>query len=230
MTNFDWWCDDARQVGLDFADAAQVASYDARQGGSAERDAALLRRLGLAAGMSLADIGCGTGILVCEAAGLGAQALGIDVSAAMLEAARARAARLGRSRARFLRAGFLSFEVPEASFDLITTKNALHHLPDFWKAMAMTRLYAALKPGGRLYIRDVIFNEPPHRLAAAAEAWVGWMAANTGYARAEAAGHVRDEHSTFGWVIERLLTDTGFRLIERTHDGVYGEFLAERPD
>ena len=33
----DWWYDDARQVGVDFADAQQVSTYDARQGGSSEK-------------------------------------------------------------------------------------------------------------------------------------------------------------------------------------------------
>ena len=32
---YDWWYDDARQVGLDFEDEQEVATYDARQGGSA---------------------------------------------------------------------------------------------------------------------------------------------------------------------------------------------------
>jgi len=110
-------------------------------------------------------------------------AVGIDVSATMLGVAKARAARLGCKNLTFQHAGFLTFEVPNGTFDLITTKNALHHLPDFWKALAFARLHAALKTGGKLYIRDVIFNEPPHRLAEAAEAWIHWMAMNTGYTR-----------------------------------------------
>lgn len=228
MTPYDWWYDDRRQVGLDFEDADEVATYDARQGGSAEADRALLQRLGLSPDMTLADIGCGTGILVCEAARACRAAVGIDVSAAMLAVARGRAADLGCANLTFQQAGYLSFEAADQTFDLITTKNALHHLPDFWKAMALARLHAALKPGGRLYIRDVMFTEPPHRLAAAVETWIDWLGTNTGYSRAEAAGHVREEHSTFAWVIERMLADCGFRVVEHRQDGVYGQFIAER--
>ena len=101
-------------------------------------------------------------------------------------------------------------------------------MPDFWKALAFTRLHAALRTRGKLHIKDVIFNDPPHRLTEAAEAWIDWMATNTGYTREDAACHVRREHSTFGWVIERLLTGCAFRIVERTHEGVYGTFLAER--
>lgn len=228
MTFPDWWYDDARQVGLDFEDEAQVATYDARQGGSAERDRRLLARLGLSPGMAMADIGCGTGILVCEAARICRNAVGIDVSGAMLAAATARAGDLLGQGLSFQRAGFLSFEAADRTFDLITSKNTLHHLPDFWKALAFARIHAALRPGGRFYLRDVMFDAPPHRLAETVEAWIGWLEANTGYSREEGASHVREEHSTFAWVIERLLVDSGFRIVERTQDGVYGEFLAER--
>lgn len=228
MTFPDWWYDDRRQVGLDFEDEAQVATYDVRQGGSAERDRRLLKRLGLSPDMAMADIGCGTGLLVCEAARMCRRAVGIDVSVAMLAAAKARADDLGCEGLSFQRAGFLSFETADEAFDLITTKNALHHLPDFWKAMAFTRIHAALKPGGRLYIRDVMFDALPPRLAETVEAWITWLEANTGYSREEGASHVREEHSTFAWVIERLLIDSGFRIVEHTQDGVYGEFVAER--
>lgn len=227
MTSYDWWYDDRRQVGLDFADEAQVATYDARQGGSAQRDNALLRRLGVTAGMDVADIGCGTGILICEAAGMCRSATGVDVSPAMLAAARARADALGRDNLTFQQAGFLSFEASENAFDLITTQNALHHLPDFWKALAIARIHAALKPHGRLYIRDVMFDAPPGRLAAVAEDWITWLAANSGYMREDGVTHVRDEYSTFSWAIDRMLRDAGFRVLEHTQDGVYGTFLAE---
>lgn len=227
MQQYDWWYDDARQVGLDFEDEREVATYDARQGGSAERDRALLAQLGLKPHMTMADIGCGTGILVREAAQMCRGAMGIDVSATMLAAARARGAELDNLS--FQRAGFLSFEAAEQSFDLITAKNALHHLPDFWKAMAFVRIFAALKPGGRFYLRDVMFDVPGQQLAASAEGWIVWLTQNTGYSRAEGAAHIREEYSTFAWAIERMLSDCGFRVVEHVQDGVYGTFVAERP-
>ena len=170
---YDWWYDDARQVGLDFEDEHEVATYDARQGGSAERDRALLAELGLKPHMAMADIGCGTGILARESAGMCRSVVAIDVSAAMLAAAEARADGLGNLR--FQRAGFLSFEADAQSLDLVTAKNALHHLPDFWKAIALARIFAALRPGGRLYLRDVMFAVPPGELARAAEDWIVWL-------------------------------------------------------
>lgn len=226
MTQPDWWYDDLRQVGLDFEDAAEVATYDIRQNGSAAADRALIEWLGVTRETAMADIGCGTGLLACEAARLARSVRAIDVSGPMLASARKRATDLGLANIVFERAGFLSF-AGSGDLDLITTKNALHHLPDLWKAVALTRMRDALRPGGRIYIADVAFNVPPDALPLAVESWIGWMGRETGYSRQEVAGHVRDEHSTFGWVIARMITEAGFRLLQETHDGVYATYLAE---
>jgi SAM-dependent methyltransferase len=226
MTQPDWWYDDLKQVGLDFEDDAEVATYDTRQGGSLEADRALLAGLGVDRDTAVADIGCGTGLLACAAAQMARSVRAIDISAPMLAAARARAANLGLHNIAFERAGFLSFAA-SGDLDLIVSKNALHHLPDLWKAVALTRMRDALRPGGRIYIRDVVFPGPPDALARTVESWIGWMTRETGYSRAEVATHVRDEHSTFGWILARMIDEAGFRRLRETHDGVYAAYLAE---
>ncbi len=226
----DWHYDDLRQVGLDFEDAAEVATYDARQSGSLEEDRALLSELGLAPEHVLADIGCGTGLLAAAAAGLCARVHAIDVSAEMLKATAARSRDLGLGNIETQRAGFLSFDVRPSSLDLVTTKFALHHLPDLWKGVALARIREALKPGATLFIRDVVFNCRPDTLAEVATGWIDWMAANTGYARSETATHIREEHSTYGSIMERLIEETGLRLVSvRYAQPVYADFLAVRP-
>ena len=226
MTQPDWWYDDLRQVGLDFEDEGQVATYDARQGGDAAADRALLSGLGVTRDTALADIGCGTGILACAAAGMARSVRAIDVSGAMLRTAQARARDQGLSNIVFERGGFLTFPA-SGDLDLIVTKNALHHLPDMWKAVALTRMRDALKPGGRLYVRDVVFNCPPDAIPRTVESWIGWMTRETGYSREDVACHVREEHTTFGWILARMITEAGFRLVSRVHDGVYGTYVAE---
>jgi ubiquinone/menaquinone biosynthesis C-methylase UbiE len=226
MTQPDWWYDDLKQVGLDFEDPSEVETYNARQGGSAAADHALLRRLGVTRDTAMADIGCGTGLLACEGAGLARSVRAIDVSESMLSVARTRARDRGVANIAFERASFLTF-VASGDLDLIVTKAALHHLPDMWKAVALTRMRDALKPGGRIYIRDVAFNGPPDALPLAVESWIGWMTRETGYTRQDVATHVREEHSTFAWIITRMIQDAGFRLLEQTHEGVYATWWAE---
>jgi 2-polyprenyl-3-methyl-5-hydroxy-6-metoxy-1,4-benzoquinol methylase len=229
MTRPDWWYDDRIQVGLDFEDEAQVATYDQRQGATSERDAALLVRLGVGPGTVMADIGCGTGLLACEAARLGAAVHAVDASAPMLRAAQARARDQGLTLAAH-HASFLTVELGEARFDLITTKYALHHLPDFWKALALRRLWSALKPGGKLYVEDVVFDAPPERLPGVVEDWIAWLSRPGSYTREDGACHVREEHSTFAWILKGLIADAGFvDIVQVEQTAAYGTYLATRP-
>jgi putative AdoMet-dependent methyltransferase len=47
----------------------------------------------------------------------------------------------------------------EQPVDAIVTTFAFHHLPDFWKGIALKRLNRMLKEGGQLYIHDVLIEE-----------------------------------------------------------------------
>src|SRR4030088_1854288 len=76
----DWYYNERRQIGLDSA----VASICDRHDDSASRARAALTMLGVQRGWRMADIGCGNGILACEAAQLGAEVDAIDISPAML--------------------------------------------------------------------------------------------------------------------------------------------------
>lgn len=230
MERPDWYYDDLKQVGTDFADQAQVATYDERQSNDTEKDRALLATLGLAASHNFADMGCGTGLLVCEAAKLCRGAEAIDVSLPMLAATRRRAEGSGLTNITTQHAGFLSFTVPDASIDVMTTKFALHHLPDQWKGVALDRMANSLKLGGKLFIRDVVFSCTSSELPLTAEAWIDWMLANTGYDRATVACHLRDEHSTYGWIMEGLIKQAGLQIVSANYsDGVYADYLAIRP-
>src|ERR1700737_699215 len=76
----DWYYNERRQIGLDSA----VASIYDRDDDSALRARAALTMLGVQRGWRLADIGCGNGILACEAALMGAEGEAIDISRALL--------------------------------------------------------------------------------------------------------------------------------------------------
>ncbi len=225
----DWYYDDRRQVGLDFEDNDQVAAYDARQGTDSSADRATLERLALPPGALLIDIGCGTGNLVRCAAEAGHIAQGYDVSPAMLEFARARARSL--ENASFHLGGFLTLQAEPDSVDAITSSYALHHLSDFWKQLALLRLHALLKPGGRLLLRDVVFAFPAEEIESGVEGWIAQMSRSDGqgFSRADFAIHVREEHSTFTWILEGLLERAGFRLLEnRDSSAAYFDRLYER--
>ncbi|MBL8327652.1 MAG: methyltransferase domain-containing protein [Rubrivivax sp.] len=226
----DWYPDDGRQVGVDFASPAQVARYDASQRSTDAAAATLLDELGLRPGQAMADFGCGTGVLVCQAALKGCTAHAVDISAAMLQATLERARALGATGVVPQQAGFLGFQLPAASLDLATTQYALHHLDDVWKGVALQRLHAVLKPGGTLLLRDVVYSCEPAALKATLDDWLQWMQAERGYSRDENLTHVRDEHSTFDWILQGLIERAGFRIEQARHArGVYATYFCRRP-
>jgi ubiquinone/menaquinone biosynthesis C-methylase UbiE len=225
----DWYYNDRRHVGLDFSAEAQVATYDRRQGDHPDRARAALKSLGVRPGWAVADIGCGTGSMACEAADMGATVHAIDISPAMLSMAEIRARDLGVSLIT-QSAGFLSFTYEPGSFDLVISEYALHRLPDFWKAVALARVFNALKPGGMLFLRDVVFTCKPDGTERGVEQWNDFLLKNHSYSRDEFAMHVRDEHPTFGWVIEGLIREAGFTLEAADYVApVYGTYRARKP-
>lgn len=74
----------------------------------------------------------------------------VDVSEVMIQQAVRKAQSAKISNIAFIHAGFLSYEHQEEPADIVLTRVALHHLPDFWKQVALLRMNAMLKMGGML--------------------------------------------------------------------------------
>jgi len=221
----DWYYNQRRHIGLDNA----VASIYDRHDDSDIRARAALTTLGVTRGWRVADIGCGNGVLACEAALLGAEVDAIDISPAMLALA-AIYARDRKARVRTQSAGLLSFAYAPNSYDLIVSEFTLHHLPDFWKAVALSRIFAALKPGGHFYLRDIVFVSMPDGTERDVLEWADFNIKNHDFSRDSVVTHMRDEYSTFGWVIERMLTETGFTLVSSDyHAPMHATYLLRKP-
>src|SRR5690242_8009914 len=214
MPSPDWYYDELRQVGVDFADAAAVAAYDRNQGRDPEEDRRLVAALGIGPADLLIDVGCGTGQFVREAAKAARAVIALDVSPAMLDYARGRAAAAGLGNIDFRHGGFLSYRHEGAPADIVTSKFALHHLPDFWKAVALSRIHGWLRPGGTFFLRDVVFSFGASDCARGVEDWIARVAQpeGEGFTRADFATHVREEHSSFRWILEGLIERAGFRI------------------
>jgi cyclopropane-fatty-acyl-phospholipid synthase len=105
------------------------------------------RKLGLAAGERLLDVGCGWGALV-EHASLryGARALGITVSANQLAAARARATRAG---AEVAEADYRTLR-PTRPFDKVASVGMMEHVGRRRLGAYFRAIHRVLRPGGLL--------------------------------------------------------------------------------
>jgi len=99
------------------------------------------------------DVGCGTGVLTCVAAQQAAEAVGIDAAPAMIEVARAKAARQGL-RMDFRTALIEALPFPEADFDVAFSTLMIHHLPPEVKRTGLREVLRVLKPGGRFLVAD----------------------------------------------------------------------------
>jgi len=116
--------------------------------------------------------------------------------------------------------GFLSYS-PAAAVDGVFTRHALHQLPDFWKAIALSRIAAMLKPGGVLRLRDLVYDFRPDEAAGVFDGWLAAAATDpaAGYTAADYAEHIRTEHSTFRWLLEPMITAAGFAITEVSYRG-----------
>jgi SAM-dependent methyltransferase len=167
-----WWLDERAHAGEEHLDPAYVAGYDRKAGTDPAEDLELLRGLGMGAGSTLVDLGAGTGVLSLAAARFCGRVVAVDVSPAMLAALRARAERLRLTNLELVPGGFLSYEHRGPAADFVYSRNALHHLPDFWKGIALQRVAAMLRPGGVLRLRDLVFACDPAEAEPVIEAWL----------------------------------------------------------
>jgi 2-polyprenyl-3-methyl-5-hydroxy-6-metoxy-1,4-benzoquinol methylase len=221
----DWFYNQRGRIGLDTA----VASIYDQNDDSDLRARGALNMLGVKPGWRIADIGCGNGVLATEAALMGAEVDAIDISPAMLALAQVYA-RDRKAPIRTQSAGLLSFAYQPNSYDLIVSEFTLHHLPDFWKAVAMARIFRALKPGANFYLRDIVYASMPDGTDRDVIGWADFNIKNHEFERDCVVTHMRDEHSTFGWVMERMLAEVGFTLVSADyHAPLHGTYLLRKP-
>jgi putative AdoMet-dependent methyltransferase len=226
-----WYFDESKMAGVDFEDAVQVEAFDLKQPSSTpEKEQALVSRLGISSGQTVIDLGAGTGTFAIQAASTGASIHAVDISQAMLSYAQTKAQKAGAMNIQFHQAGFLTYEHRDRLADIVVTKAALHILPDFWKMVAFLRIASMLKPGGRFFLRDAIFSFPPAKYETEVQAWIDRAAKpeGQGWTKQDYEMHVREEHSTFAWIVEGMLKQAGFHLAEVNYvSPVLAEYLCE---
>jgi SAM-dependent methyltransferase len=227
-----WMIDELAHAGPEHLDPSFVSGYDRKQGQpDPAEDLAVLLGHGLDRTATLVDLGAGTGQLAIAAAPHLGRVVAVDVSAPMLARLSFRAADAGLSNVECVQAGFLSYRHGGPPAQAVFTRNSLHHLPDFWKALALERIARLLPPGGLLRLRDLIFDLPPTQAEAVLDQWLDAAAEepSRGYTRADLADHLRTEFSTFRWLLEPMLDRAGFEVLDaRFHGSVYGAYTCVR--
>ena len=226
----EWYYDEFKHVGADYNDLAEVKNYDKKMQKIRDikkENAEILSLIKLEKDHRLLEVGCGTGEFSIAAAKKCKEVVALDISKKMLEYAGEKAYEAGINNIRFVNSGFLSFDNKEEPFDAIVTSLVMHHLPDFWKTIALKRAYNFLKDDGLLYIFDVIFSFGLNEYEDSLNDWVDSMPEDKITGRVKS--HIKDEFSTTSFIMECILEEAGFTIEEKKFNGgVYASYLCRK--
>ena len=214
-----WFPDELAHAGDEHLDPEYVLGYDRKAGVDLTEDVALLCDLGLNETHTLVDLGAGTGTLALAAAPLCRRVVVVDVSRAMLTILKEKTGRLGLKNVECVQGGFLTYEHRGEPADFVYSRNSLHHLPDFFKALALERIASILRSGGALRLHDLLFSFDPGEAEHVIEAWLASAVEEPerGWTRPEIEKDIREEHITFSWLLEPMLERAGFAIQDVRH-------------
>ena len=129
-------------------------------------------------GELVVDLGSGGGLdvfLASKMVGPKGRAIGIDMTPAMIERARANAKAGGYTNVEFYQSTIDKITLPDASVDCVISNCVLNLAPD--KPAVFREIARVLKPGGRMALSDIALKrELPEAVAKSVAAYVGCIA------------------------------------------------------
>lgn len=168
---------------------------------------------------SILDLGCGTGNLTAMALNYfpNAQIHALDISGEILDECRVRFA--GQDNVHYHQQDFSNLAFANASFDLIISGIAIHHIPDTEKTKLYTKINSLLKPGGifcfadqtsgattEIYHKHITrWKDEAFKLGSTQQNWDMWMQHQ----------HAHDHHSPTVWHLDEL-RKANFKLVDVT--------------
>jgi SAM-dependent methyltransferase len=147
----------------------------------------------LGPGVTVLELGCGTGYFTRALARSGADIVAIDVSPDLLKIARANCS---APNVRYEIQNAYEMSYSDAVFDFIVGSSVLHHLEI---EAALREIYRVLKPGGTICFTEPNMLNPQ----IAIQKNVPWVKRKL--------GDSPDETAFFRWPLRRLLEETGYR-------------------
>ena len=146
------------------------------------------------AGLSILDLGCGTGRFAAPLAlRLCAKVIGLDSAASMLAVA---AQTLGDSGAALVRGAAEALPLTDGSFDVLFLSMILHHIRS--SPSAIGEIWRVLKPGGKLLVRTASIETMGSYL------WASFFpaAARVEASRVLSRAAIRNLLSTHGFILD----------------------------
>jgi SAM-dependent methyltransferase len=161
-------------------------------------------------GEIVVDLGCGAGMdsfLAARAVGPQGRVIGIDMTDAMLEKARANARAAGYANVEF-RKGFIeALPIEDESVDVILSNCVINLSPE--KPKVYAEAHRVLRPGGRVMVSDVVLERVlPDALLQSIEAYIGCVG----------GASLREPYL-------QTVRDAGFREVRVEREACFGDVI-----
>ncbi len=187
-------CCDAEAERAPAGVAAEVAGYGedlekvpAGAAGSSFGCGNPLAFAGVERGQTVLDLGSGAGLdllLAAEKVGSEGRVIGVDMTDAMLEAARRNIAEAGADNVEVRKGLIEELPVDDGSVDWVISNCVINLSPD--KAKVFHEIFRVLSPGGRFSVSDIVAEDLPESIreqAAAYSACIGGAISEQAYVR-----------------------------------------------
>lgn len=229
--SYIWIPNELDTAGRENLDPSHVADYDRKESIDIDSEIALLTRLGLNENSRLIDLGAGTGQLAIQIAPLCSHVTAVDISPVMLETLKRNVREAELDNVDIVQSGFLTYQHSGEPVDFLYSRLVLHHLPDFWKNFALRNARRSMRTGGVLRLCDVVYHFSLSEAEDKLEAWCDMFSYDEpegSWNRADIEEHIRDEQSTFTWILEPIVEASGFQIEEAEYsaDGIVAEYVA----
>lgn len=161
-------------------------------------------------GQTVLDLGSGGGIdcfLAAKKVGPTGQVIGVDMTSAMIEKARANKAKMNATNVDFRLGEIEHLPVANNTVDVIISNCVINLSPD--KTQVFKDAFRVLKPGGKLAVSDIVTDGPlPDEIKSSLSAWAGCVAGaldvNDYITTIEAAGFTNVELTPTYWDQEMI--------------------------
>ncbi len=162
-------------------------------------------------GEVVVDLGSGAGMdafLAARAVGPNGRVIGIDMTDAMLEKARANAADNGYTNVEFRKGRIEQLPLEDNSVDAIISNCVINLSPEKDKVYA--EAYRVLKPGGRIMVSDVVLEkELPEFIVQSIDAYIGCVGG-----------------ASFRPVYLRTISEAGFSEVRIEKESSFGDAIS----
>jgi len=158
-------------------------------------------------GETVLDLGSGAGIdafLAAREVGPEGRVIGVDMTPAMLDRARANAAKAGYANVEFRLGEIEHLPVADGTVDLVISNCVVNLSPQ--KDQVFREAYRVLKPGGRMLVSDLVLERSlPKEIKESIEAYVGCIA----------GASLKEDYL-------RFIREAGFEGVEIVRESAYG--------